>query len=127
MDEEVWCALGWNESSWNTGYPMMSPKEGTLTWSCGLVIHKDAPNLDLAYDLIESAISAETSEYLLNEWGYGHSNKSGYETIDAAGLAERGLAPDPIAHLNNGNFSNNPSDEISDYIEMQWAEYTAGG
>tara|TARA_B100001123_G_scaffold241592_1_gene270099 strand:- start:352 stop:1464 length:1113 start_codon:yes stop_codon:yes gene_type:complete len=127
MDEEVWCALGWNESSWNTGFPMMSPSEGTLTWSCGLVIHKDAPNLDLAYDLIESAISAETSEYLLNEWGYGHSNKSGYETIDAAGLAERGLAPDPIAHLQNGNFSNNPSDEITDYIEMQWAEYTAGG
>ena len=127
MDEEVWAALSWNESSWNTGFPMMSPVEGTLTWSCGLVIHKDAPNLDLAYDLIESSISAETSEYLLNEWGYGHSNKKGYETIDAAGLAERGLAPDPIAHLNNGNFSNNPSDEITDYIEQQWAEYTAGG
>ena len=39
MDEEVWAALCWNESSWNSGYPMMSPKEGTLTWSCGLVIH----------------------------------------------------------------------------------------
>ena len=127
MDEEVWAALSWNESSWNTGFPMMSPIEGTLTWSCGLVIHKDAPNIDLAYDLIESAISAETSEYLLNEWGYGHSNKKGYETIDAASLAERGLAPDPIAHLSNGNFSNSPSDEITDYIEQQWAEYTAGG
>jgi spermidine/putrescine transport system substrate-binding protein len=127
MDEEVWAALCWNESAWNTGFPMMSPIEGTLTWSCGLVIHKEAPNIDLAYDLIESAISSETSEYLLNEWGYGHSNKKGYETIDAASLAERGLAPDPIAHLNNGNFSNNPSDEITDYIEQQWAEYTAGG
>ena len=53
--------------------------------------------------------------------------KKGYETIDAASLAERGLAPDPIAHLSNGNFSNSPSDEITDYIEQQWAEYTAGG
>ena len=49
------------------------------------------------------------------------------QTIDAASLAERGLAPDPIAHLSNGNFSNNPSDDITDYIEQQWAEYTAGG
>ena len=34
---------------------------------------------------------------------------------------------DPIAHLEGGNFSNNPTDEITDYIEMQWAEFTAGG
>ena len=47
--------------------------------------------------------------------------------ISAEALAERGLAPDPIAHLEGGNFSNNPTDEITDYIEMQWAEFTAGG
>ena len=29
MDEEVWAALCWNESSWNSGYPMMSPKRVT--------------------------------------------------------------------------------------------------
>ena len=106
---------------------MMSPKEGTLTWSCGLVIHKDAPNLDLAYDLIEASISAETSEYLLNEWGYGHSNKKGFDTISKEALAERGVAQDPITHLANGNFNNSPSDEVNDYIEQKWAEYTIGG
>ena len=111
----------------NTMSQQLSPKEGTLTWSCGLVLHKDAPNLDLAYDLIDSAISFETSAYMLSEWGYGHSNKRGFETISTEALAERGLAPDPIAHLEGGNFSNNPSDEITDYIEMQWAEFTAGG
>ena len=127
MDEEVWAALCWNESSWNTGYPLMSPKEGTLTWFCGMVLHKDAPNLDLAYDCINAATSANASAYMLETWGYGHSNKKGYEAISAEALAERGLSPDPIAHLQKGNFSNSPTDEITDYIEMQWAEFTAGG
>ena len=58
--------------------------------------------------------------------GYGHSKKRVWN-ISAEALAERGLAPDPIAHLEGGNFSNNPTDEITDYIEMQWAEFTAGG
>ena len=127
LDEEIWAALCWNESSWNTGMPMMSPKEGNLTWSCGLVIHKDAPNLDLAYDLIDAAISAETSAYLLREWGYGHSNKKGFETITKEELAERGVAQDPITHLQNGHFNNSPTDEVNDYIEQKWAEYTIGG
>ena len=127
LDEEVWAALAWNESSWKTGFPMMSPKEGTLTWSCGLVLHKDAPNLDLAYDLIDSAISFESSAYMLSEWGYGHSNKRGFETISTEALAERGVAQDPISHLANGNFNNSPSDEVNDYIEMQWANYSMGG
>ena len=33
----------------------------------------------------------------------------------------------PISHLANGNFNNSPSDEVNDYIEMQWANYSMGG
>ena len=44
-----------------------------------------------------------------------------------ADLAERGVAQDPISHLQNGHFNNSPSDEVNDYIEQKWAEYTIGG
>jgi len=48
MSEEVHAAVVWNESSWNTGFPMISPKEGSLTWMCGFCIPKGA-NLDSSF------------------------------------------------------------------------------
>ena len=55
------------------------------------------------------------------------TQKKGFETISKEVLAERGVAQDPITHLANGNFNNSPSDEVNDYIEQKWAEYTIGG
>ena len=84
-------------------------------------------DLDKAYAMINGATSAETSAYLLSEWGYGHSNKRGFSTITADELAERGVASNPEQHLSNGMFSVMPSDEVTDYMEAQWAEMVAGG
>ena len=47
---------------------MMQPANGTMTWACGLAIVKGA-DLDKAYAMINGATSAETSAYLLSEWG----------------------------------------------------------
>ena len=125
-NEEVWASICWNETSWETGYPMMRPVEGTMTWACGLAIATGA-NLDVAYDMINAATSAETSAYLLSEWGYGHSNQKGFGSLTADELAERGVAPNPAEHLANGAFSVMPPDDVTDYMEAQWAEMTAGG
>ena len=125
-NEEVWASICWNETSWETGYPMMRPVEGTMTWACGLAVATGA-NLDVAYDMINAATSAETSAYLLSEWGYGHSNKKGFSSLTADELAERGVAPNPAEHLANGAFSVMPPDDVTDYMEAQWAEMTAGG
>ena len=118
--------INWNETSWETGYPMMRPVEGTMTWACGLAIATGA-NLDVAYDMINAATSAETSAYLLSEWGYGHSNQKGFGSLTADELAERGVSPNPAEHLANGAFSVMPPDDVTDYMEAQWAEMTAGG
>ncbi len=125
MSEEVHAAVVWNESSWNTGYPMISPKEGSLTWMCGICIPKGA-NLDVAYDVINAVQSPECSSFMLMDYGYGHVNKVGYEAISEADKIERGLALDPMTHLKNGNFSNEPKPEVVDYIEERWAEWSAG-
>lgn len=125
MSGEVDAAIVWNESSWNTGYPMLSPKEGSLTWMCGFCIPKGA-NLDVAYDVINAAQSPECSAFMLLEYGYGHVNKVGYEAISEADKIERGLALDPMTHLQNGNFSNEAKPEVTDYIEARWAEWSAG-
>ena len=125
-NEEIDVALGWNEIAWNAGAKMMQPSNGTMTWACGLAIVKGA-DLDKAYAMINGATSAETSAYLLSEWGYGHSNKAGFSTLTADELAERGVASNPIEHLNNGMFSVMPADEVTDYMEAQWAEMVAGG
>jgi len=63
---------------------------------------------------------------MLEDYGYGHVNKVGYDAISTDAKNERGLALDPVAHLANGNFSDNPTPEITDYIEQRWAEFTAG-
>ena len=39
---------------------------------------------------------------------------------------ERGLALDPMTHLKNGNFSNEATPEVTDYIEARWAEWSTG-
>jgi spermidine/putrescine-binding protein len=125
-NEEIDVALGWNEIAWNAGAKMMQPANGTMTWACGLAIVKGA-DLDRAYAMINGATSAQTSAYLLSEWGYGHSNKAGFSTLTADELAERGVAANPATHLSNGMFSVMPSDEVTDYMEAQWAEMVAGG
>jgi spermidine/putrescine transport system substrate-binding protein len=125
-NEEIDVALGWNEIAWNAGAKMMQPSNGTMTWACGLAIVKGA-DLDKAYAMINGATSQQTSEYLLSEWGYGHSNMKGFSALTADELAERGVAANPAAHLSNGMFSVMPSDEVTDYMEAQWAEMVAGG
>ena len=55
------------------------------------------------------------------------SNKKGFSTFTAEELAERGVASNPAEHLSNGMFSVMPSDEVTDYMEAQWAEMVAGG
>jgi spermidine/putrescine transport system substrate-binding protein len=66
------------------------PKEGALTWVCGVMIHKDAPNLDRAYDIIDSLLSVSSGEFMIRDYGYGHSNRKAFDAFDEATLAPLG-------------------------------------
>ena len=76
---ELVAAMTWNSSPvdlkrQNVPVRWANPKEGALTWVCGAVMHKDAPNPERAHDIVNSLISVDTGRFLIDEYGYGHSN-----------------------------------------------------
>lgn len=107
---ELVAAVGWN-STYNTlkreGVPVkfMAPKEGIITWICGLVLMKEAPYVEEAYDFINSAIDPQTGVFLIEEYGYGHSNKKSFELVSPEVLAELGLPKDPELMLSSAQLS----------------------
>ena len=66
------------------------------------MLHKDSPNPDCAHDAINSLISPETGQFIIDEYGYGHSNRMAFSYIIDECLAELGLNRDPNAILNAG-------------------------
>ncbi|MEM7058812.1 MAG: extracellular solute-binding protein [Pseudomonadota bacterium] len=106
---EMVAAMTWNASAVllaSEGVPVKfaKPKEGALTWVCGMMIHKDAPNLDRAYDAIDSLISVESGHFMINDYGYGHSNARSFDKFDDETLAGLGLSKNPKDILEAGHF-----------------------
>ena len=104
---EIVAATGWNSSAvtlkkQGLAVKFMHPKEGILTYCCGLVLAKDAPHPDAAYDLLDAMIAPEAGKWLIEMQGYGHSNHKAFELIDEQALEERGLTRDPTPFLNSG-------------------------
>ena len=119
---ELVASSAWNSSVLtlrNQGVPVdyMSPKEGILTWCCGLVLAKDAPQVDKAHDLIDAMISPEAGQWLITQQGYGHSNKKSFDAVDDATLASLGLPRDPTTLLNSGVFSKENA-RLDDIVKM---------
>jgi spermidine/putrescine transport system substrate-binding protein len=106
---ELVASVGWNTSV-NTlrsqGVPVayMQPKEGVLTWLDG-VVHTTAGTADdqLVYDYMNAWISPEAGRYLIEEIGYGHSNRKSFDLVADERLAELGL-DDPLGNLESGIF-----------------------
>jgi spermidine/putrescine transport system substrate-binding protein len=106
---EMVAAMTWNASAQllkAEGVPVefAKPKEGALTWVCGLMLHKDAPNLDRAYEVIDSMLSVEAGKFMIGEYGYGHSNAKSFEQFDEATLVGLGLSSTPTDILEAGHF-----------------------
>ncbi len=106
---EMAAAMTWNSSAvllQSDGVPVRfaRPKEGQLTWVCGIMIHRDAPNLDRAYEMIDAMLSVETGTFMINDYGYGHSNIRAFDAFDDDTLESLGLSKDPKAVLSRGHF-----------------------
>lgn len=108
---EIVAGATWNDSPLRLhqqGVPVrfMAPKEGAMTWTCGLALMKEAdPNkLDRTYDLIDAFLSPETGEYWIMNFGMGHSNRKSFERVGEEELAMRGLPKDPTDYLKSGIF-----------------------
>jgi spermidine/putrescine-binding protein len=69
----------------------MRPKEGILSWCCGLVLAKAATEVNAAYELIDAILAPATGVKWI-ERGSNHANRKTYELIDERTLAELGSA-----------------------------------
>ena len=128
---ELVAAMTWNDSPVSLkkqGLPVKfaNPKEGALTWVCGAVMHKDAPNPERAHDIIDSLISVETGRYIIDEFGYGHSNAKAFDEVDEERLAELGLSRTPSELLDAGKFQIPLPEEFTSKMNSEFEQIKAG-
>ncbi len=69
------------------------PKEGAFMSTDNLVVHKAAPEPELAFDFINFLLEGEQSAVLSNELGIGNPNAAATPFIDAEVLADPVLSP----------------------------------
>ncbi len=128
---ELVAAMTWNSSAVvlkGQGVPVTfaNPKEGALTWVCGAMIHKDAPHLDRAHDVIDAMISTETGKWLIGENGYGHSNAKSFELFTDDELAALGLSRNPGDILSAGKFQVPQTQEFETAMNEEFEKIKAG-
>lgn len=95
---EVHVALCYNEHAAalkKDGVPVKfaHPKEGVITWLCGMVKCQGAEADDgLIYDFVDAMLAPETGAFLISEYGYGHSNAKAFDLVAPDRLAALGIA-----------------------------------
>ena len=128
---ELVAAMTWDSSAAvlkAEGVPVKfaNPKEGALTWVCGAVIHKDAPHLDKAHDIIDALLSTEAGAWLIGENGFGHSNAKSFELFTDEQLAELGLSRNPEDILAAGKFQIPQTQEFETAMNDEFEKIKAG-
>ena len=126
---EVVATSAWNSSvvalrKAGVAVEYAAPKEGILSWCCGLVLSSNAEHIDLAYDLIDAMISPEGGAWMVMEYGYGHSNTKTFSLVDEAALVERGLPKDPLPMFETSVFS--AENARLDELQQMFEEVKAG-
>lgn len=128
---ELAAAITWNETAvslQSEGIPakFARVKEGALTWVCGAMIHKEAPNIDKAYDVVDAMLSVETGKFLINDYGYGHSNRKSFDAFDEETLAGLGLSKEPFEILKAGHFQIPQTQEWESRMNSLFEQIKAG-
>lgn len=128
---ELVAAMTWNESALNlrgegVAVKFADPKEGALTWCCGVVLHAKAPNYDLAHELIDAMIAPESGVMCIRDFGYGHSNLKSVDSFTDAELADRGLTRNAMDTLRRGHYVAGVEPSVQQKINRDWEEITAG-
>jgi spermidine/putrescine transport system substrate-binding protein len=86
---EVTIGYAWPDS-WvyakgaNLDVVYMDPKEGRTSWYCGFGLFSDTKNYLHAHEYVESWTNTQAAEFLLNFYGYGHSNTA----VDLANISK---------------------------------------
>jgi spermidine/putrescine transport system substrate-binding protein len=129
---ELVAAASWNDTPTRLGkqgleVAFMKPKEGAMTWTCGLVLTSwVTPEMeDRAYDVIDAYLSSETGSYWIEEFGMGHSNIKSFEAMAPEELTKRGLPPSDIpGYIASGIFQATIQNEPE--LQAMYEEVKAG-
>jgi spermidine/putrescine transport system substrate-binding protein len=128
---ELVATLAWNSTVVTLtaeGVPVKfaAPKEGALTWVCGLMLHAQAPKIDSAYDIIDSLLSVSSTLALVRGSGYGGPNRRAFEQLTDEELAAVGLARDPMDILKSGHFLIPQTAEWDQRMTSLWEQIKLG-
>ena len=128
---EVVAAYGWNASLVNLkkqglDVAMMVPKERMFTWIAGFTMHKNVKNEEAAYDLIDAWSAPESGAWLMENYGYGSTNKQAYEIADQTILANLGIS-DPQAVLDSSLFFKSLDPIYEKKYQALFTDVQAGG
>ena len=129
---ELVAAVSWNNTPTNLSKQdlpvmFMKPKEGAMTWTCGLCLMSfvSSEMEARAYDVIDAYLSPSTGEYWINEFGMGHSNIKSFDRIEPAELTKRGLPPGDIPnYIASGIFQATIQNEPE--LQAMYEEVKAG-
>lgn len=129
---ELVAAASWNSTPLNllqqdVPVAFMNPKEGPMTWTCGITLMSfaDEAKLDRAYDLIDAFLAPSTGDFWVGSYGMGHSNGKTYEAFSADELTMRGLPPDDVeGYIASGIFQATIRNEPE--LQAMYEEVKAG-
>jgi spermidine/putrescine-binding protein len=130
---ELVATTSWNDtvkSMADQGVPVkfMNPKEGILTWVCGMALLKDGPgDEEQAYAFIDAMLAPETGALLMETYYYGHSNRETLKVADPQLVKDLGLdqAEARIADPNTHFFEPMPN-ELREKLSALLEEVKSG-
>ncbi|MEX0984400.1 MAG: extracellular solute-binding protein [Actinomycetota bacterium] len=98
--EEVWIGYAWPDTvgyadAKGMNYRYLEPKEGRISWVCGLGLMADSPNYRHAHAYADSWASTKAAEFLLAYYYYGHTNTEVDISSLPAGVVEALALDDP--------------------------------
>ncbi len=104
LSGEVVAAHTWNDTfvvlkAEGAPVRLMTPKEGVMAFVGVLSIVKGSKYVELAHELIDAYIDAQSRVNVMKIFGYGSTAKSGFDAIDDESLANLGYPRDPSALL----------------------------
>lgn len=103
------------------------PKQGAITWHCGLSIHPAAIEdgfYEMAHEIIDSFISPEAGHYEITQWYYGHSNIKSYDGLSEEFLQSIGQTKRVEEFLANAQFQQTMNEP--EVLALRWEEIKAG-
>jgi spermidine/putrescine transport system substrate-binding protein len=98
--EEVWIGYAWPDTvgyadAAGMNYLYMTPKEGRVSWVCGMGLAKDTQNYFHAHDYVDSWASKKAAEFLMAWYYYGHTNTTADISVVPPGVVSALGLDDP--------------------------------